>query len=45
MDPPIKVEIKPIVIFEGIYALYDKRILDMMDLKIFVQTSDDIRLM
>jgi uridine kinase len=33
-----------VVIFEGIFALWDKRILDLMDLKIFVDTDDDIRL-
>lgn len=33
-----------VVIFEGIYGLYDDRIMDLMDLKIFVDTDDDIRL-
>jgi uridine kinase len=33
-----------VVIFEGIFGLYDKRILELMDLKIFVDTDDDIRL-
>jgi len=32
------------VILEGIYALYEKRMRDLMSLKIFVQTDDDIRL-
>jgi len=35
---------QPILIFEGIMALYEKRFRDMMDLKIFVMTDDDIRL-
>jgi len=34
----------PIIIFEGIHGLYDSRIRDLMDLKIFVLTPDDIRL-
>ncbi|CDW79076.1 uridine kinase [Stylonychia lemnae] len=34
----------PIVIFEGILSLYDIRIRDLMDLKIFVLTDDDVRL-
>lgn len=34
----------PIVMFEGIHALYESRFRDMMDLKIFVLTPDDIRL-
>lgn len=32
------------MIFEGIMALYEKRFRDLMDLKIFVLTDDDIRL-
>jgi uridine kinase len=35
---------QPLVIFEGILALYEKRFRDLMDLKIFVMTDDDIRL-
>lgn len=31
-----------IVILEGIYALYDKRVLDLVDLKIFVQEDYDV---
>ena len=33
-----------IVIFEGIFALYDARIRALLDLKLFVDTDDDIRL-
>ncbi|CAI2372165.1 unnamed protein product [Moneuplotes crassus] len=32
------------ILFEGILALHDKRIRDLMDLKIFVQEDDDVRL-
>lgn len=38
------IQAQPIVIFEGIMALYEKRFRDLMDLKIFVMTDDDIRL-
>lgn len=31
-----------VIIIEGIYALYDERLLDLMDLKIFVDTDLDI---
>lgn len=31
-----------IIIFEGIYALFDQRILDLMDIKIFVDTDLDV---
>ncbi|KAI9099946.1 uridine kinase [Phlyctochytrium arcticum] len=33
-----------VVVFEGIFALYDKKVRDLMDLKIFVDTDADIRL-
>lgn len=33
-----------LIIFEGIFALYDQRIRDIMDMKIFVDTDDDVRL-
>lgn len=35
---------QPILIFEGIFALYEKRFRDLMDLTIFVLTDDDLRL-
>ena len=40
----IHVEPKPVVIIEGIMALHYKKLRDMMDLKIFVDTDDDVRL-
>ena len=33
-----------LILYEGIYSLYDPRVRDMMKLKIFVQTDDDLRL-
>ncbi len=33
-----------IIVFEGIHALYEERFRQLMDLKIFVLTPDDIRL-
>ena len=40
----IHVEPKPVIIIEGIMALHHKKLRDMMDLKIFVDTDDDVRL-
>jgi len=40
----VHVEPKPVIIIEGIMALHYKRLRDMMDLKIFVDTDDDVRL-
>lgn len=38
------VKTAPIIIFEGIHAIQESRFRDMMDLKLFVLTPDDIRL-
>ena len=40
------IELTPakVIIFEGILAFYDKRMRDLMDLKIFIDLDDDIRL-
>ena len=40
------IQIKPakVIIFEGILAFYDKRMRDLMDLKLFIDLDDDIRL-
>ena len=45
-DPPgIVVKATPLVLFEGIFALYDLEILEMLDFNIFVHTDDDLRLL
>ena len=40
----IHVEPKPVIIIEGIMTLFDKKLRDLMDLKIFVDTDSDERL-
>ena len=40
----IHVEPKPVIIIEGIMCLHYKKLRDMMDLKIFVDTDADVRL-
>ena len=40
----IHVDPKPVIIIEGIMTLHYKRLRDMMDLKIFVDTDSDVRL-
>ena len=40
----IHVEPKPVVIIEGIMVLFNKELRDMMDLKVFVDTDSDERL-
>lgn len=39
----IDVEPKPLVIIEGLMILYDRTIRDLLDLKLYVDTPDDIR--
>ena len=41
----IHVEPKEVIIVEGIMSLYDKGLRDLMDLKVFVETSPDERLL
>ena len=40
----VHVEPKPVIIIEGIMTLHYKKLRDMMDLKIFVDTDSDVRL-
>ena len=42
-DETIKVAPKKLVIFEGIMIFFEKKIRDLIDLKLFVETPDDIR--
>ncbi len=43
MEETIEVKPKKVIIFEGIMVFYEKAVRDIMDLKIFVDTPDDIR--
>ena len=40
----VPVKTAQIIVFEGLFALLEQRFRDMMDLKIFALTPDDIRL-
>ncbi len=44
LEETVHVEPKPVIIIEGIMALINKRLRDMMDIKIFVDTDADERL-
>ena len=43
-EPGISIKCNKLVMIEGIFALYDEFCRDKMDLKIFVDTDNDIRL-
>ena len=40
----VHIEPKPVIILEGIMTLHHKKLRDMMDLKIYVDTDSDVRL-
>ena len=42
-DQRITLKAKPLVIIEGLMVLYDEAIRDLLDLKLYVDTPDDIR--
>ena len=44
MKETVRVEPKPVIIIEGIMTLINRKLRDMMDLKIYVDTDDDERL-
>jgi uridine kinase len=43
LNDTLRIEPKPIVIVEGILIFADPRLLEQMDIKVFVDTPDDIR--
>ena len=44
-EPGIKVKASNLILFEGIFAFQEKPMRDLMDLRIFVDTDADIRLL
>ncbi|MDD7317470.1 MAG: uridine kinase [Prevotella sp.] len=44
LQETVRVEPKPVIIIEGIMTLLNRRLREMMDLKIYVDTDDDERL-
>eukprot|EP00347_Sterkiella_histriomuscorum_P022337 403330835 len=44
-SPGISVKCTDLILFEGIFALFEEQMRDIMDLKIFVHSDDDIRLL
>jgi len=42
-DKTILVKPAPVIVIEGLFALYDEQLRDMMSLKIFVDTAPDVR--
>lgn len=42
--PGLQVEPADVVIIEGILVLHEERLRDMLNMKIFVDTDDDVRL-
>jgi uridine kinase len=45
IDETIRIEPTPVVIVEGIFALYDDDIRDLCDLRLYVETDADVRIL
>lgn len=44
-DKTIKIEPKPVIVIDGILALYDDNLRDIMDVKVFVETDADEKIL
>ncbi|SDQ99243.1 uridine kinase [Natronobacterium texcoconense] len=44
-DDGVTVEPTDVIVLEGIFSLYDEEILDMLDLRIYVMTDADVRIL
>lgn len=40
-----RIDVKPVVILEGMHVLVDKQLREMLDIKIFVDTESDVRIL
>ena len=45
LDETLRIDPKPIIIIEGIFAFHDSRIRDLINCKVFVDTPADIRIL
>jgi len=43
LDPPERIESPKILVIEGLHPFYDKRVRDLLDFKIYLDISDDIK--
>merc|ERR1719487_2308590 len=43
LDPPETIESPDILIFEGLHPFYDERVEDLMDFKIYLDISDEVK--
>lgn len=41
----VSLDPSPVIIFDGIFSLYDQRMLGLVDLKVFVDVPDDVRVL
>jgi uridine kinase/ribulose-5-phosphate 4-epimerase/fuculose-1-phosphate aldolase len=41
-DVPVEVESSEVIIYEGLHTLYDKKTLELIDLKIYIDTDEDL---
>jgi len=43
LDPPEEVSAAPIYVIEGLHPFYDERVRDLLDFKIYLDISDDVK--
>lgn len=43
LDPPERIEAPKILVIEGLHPFYDERVRDLLDLKIYLDISDEIK--
>jgi len=44
LDTPEEIVATPIIIFEGLHPMHDKRVLDLLDFTLYLDISDDVKL-
>jgi phosphoribulokinase len=44
LDTPENIEPTPIIIFEGLHPMHDKRVLDLLDFTLYLDISDEVKL-
>merc|ERR1712176_137448 len=44
LDTPGEIVATPIIIFEGLHPMHDKRVLDLLDFTLYLDISDDVKL-
>jgi len=44
LDPPERVEPRPIVVIEGLHPMYDERVRELLDFSVYLDISDEVKI-